>query len=362
MEVRGAGLDYIIGIRKAGETMTRSDNAGPLPVAVVVVSWNCSDYLADCLTSLRELDRPVREIVVVDNASTDGSAEIVREGFPEVRLIEAGDNLGFCRANNLGIAATRDPVRAGAQPGHATRPGFLAGCFRRSTTRGSGSPPASCCASTSATLDSCGQMLARSRQPVDRGYGEADRGQYDATTRSSAPAARPRCTDGRCSSRSPTRARPTSTRRSSRSTRTSILPGAPGGPGGRRSIATAPWATTPAAGRRPAPRTADPPRGDARPQPGDPLPHRQESLPDHPAQRHGGRPTCETSRSSGGATSQRLCCCWLPVPGCWCACGVTGHSSPHALETRDWTPRFSGTKLTVGSSGPRAGGMDQIAE
>jgi len=160
--------------------MTRSDNAGPLPVAVVVVSWNCSDYLADCLTSLRELDSPAREIVVVDNASTDGSAEIVREGFPEVRLIQAGDNLGFCRANNLGIAATREPFVLVLNPDTRLRPGFLAGLLPAFEDSRVGIAAGKLLRFDERTLDTCGQMLARSRQPVDRGYGEADRGQYDA--------------------------------------------------------------------------------------------------------------------------------------------------------------------------------------
>jgi N-acetylglucosaminyl-diphospho-decaprenol L-rhamnosyltransferase len=47
------------------------------------------------------------EIVVVDNASTDGSATLVRREWPDVQMIEAGDNVGFARANNLGIRATQ---------------------------------------------------------------------------------------------------------------------------------------------------------------------------------------------------------------------------------------------------------------
>jgi hypothetical protein len=160
--------------------MTRSDTAGSLPVAVVIVSWNCSGYLEDCLTSLRGLARPPQEIVVVDNGSRDGSPDIVREGFPEARLIEAGENLGFCRANNLGIGETRAPFVLVLNPDTRLRPRFLEELLPAFDDPRVGIAAGKLLRFDERTLDSCGQMLARSRQPVDRGYGEADRGQYDA--------------------------------------------------------------------------------------------------------------------------------------------------------------------------------------
>ena len=160
--------------------MTRSDTAGQLPVAVVVVSWNCSGYLADCLSSLRALRRPPQEIVVVDNGSGDGSAEIVREDFPEARLIEAGDNLGFCRANNIGISATRAPFVLVLNPDTRLRPGFLEELLPAFDDPDVGIVAGKLLRFDERTLDSCGQLLGRSRQPVDRGYAERDRGQFEA--------------------------------------------------------------------------------------------------------------------------------------------------------------------------------------
>ncbi len=73
-------------------------------ISVIIVSWNARNYLRDCLTSIREAGGSlVREIIVVDNASSDGSPDMVAAEFPEVKLIPAGANLGFARANNLGI-------------------------------------------------------------------------------------------------------------------------------------------------------------------------------------------------------------------------------------------------------------------
>jgi GT2 family glycosyltransferase len=72
-------------------------------ISVIIVNYNTRDDLRACLSALRQQTIPA-EVIVVDNASTDGSAAMVREVFPEVRLIEPGHNTWFCRGNNLGIA------------------------------------------------------------------------------------------------------------------------------------------------------------------------------------------------------------------------------------------------------------------
>ncbi len=73
-------------------------------ISVIIVSWNARDYLRGCLDSIRQTGDPVvREVIVVDNASTDGSPEMVKKEFPEVILVRSKENLGFARANNLGI-------------------------------------------------------------------------------------------------------------------------------------------------------------------------------------------------------------------------------------------------------------------
>lgn len=69
-----------------------------LKVTVVIVSFNTCDKLRRCLGCIE----PEHEIVVVDNASHDGSAAMVRQEFPSVMLIESPTNLGFGRGNNLG--------------------------------------------------------------------------------------------------------------------------------------------------------------------------------------------------------------------------------------------------------------------
>ncbi|MBI3932143.1 MAG: glycosyltransferase family 2 protein [Acidobacteria bacterium] len=77
-------------------------------VAAVVVSYNTREDLLRCLASLRRITLPL-EAVVVDNASADGSVEAVLAQFPHVRVIASAENLGFSRANNLGLRETRAP-------------------------------------------------------------------------------------------------------------------------------------------------------------------------------------------------------------------------------------------------------------
>jgi GT2 family glycosyltransferase len=73
-------------------------------LSVVVVNWNGAAYLDECLASVAGAER---EIIVVDNGSSDDSAAVVRRRAPEVLWIANGQNLGFARAANVGLAAAR---------------------------------------------------------------------------------------------------------------------------------------------------------------------------------------------------------------------------------------------------------------
>lgn len=77
-------------------------------VSVVIVNWNTQEYLLDVVASLQDTThRTSMEIIVVDNASHDGSSEALRERFPEVTIIQNDDNHGFAKANNTGFATAR---------------------------------------------------------------------------------------------------------------------------------------------------------------------------------------------------------------------------------------------------------------
>ena len=77
-------------------------------LSVVIVTYNSRAHIDRCLGSLVEHPPATdHEIVVVDNASTDGTAGDTRQRWPGIRVVDAGANLGFARANNLGIQQTR---------------------------------------------------------------------------------------------------------------------------------------------------------------------------------------------------------------------------------------------------------------
>ena len=110
--------------------LSRSPAPPRIDLSIIIVNWNTRDLLAGCLRSIwecglriacpvvpgiadyrtpaipiyRSTNLPATEVFVVDNASADGSAAMVRERFPWVRLIENRENVGFARANNQGIA------------------------------------------------------------------------------------------------------------------------------------------------------------------------------------------------------------------------------------------------------------------
>lgn len=80
-------------------------------LAIIIVSYNTRADLDRCLRSLHDNPPKVsHEIVVVDNASCDGSSDLVRRRWPAIRLIESSQNVGFARGNNLGIRATRSTL------------------------------------------------------------------------------------------------------------------------------------------------------------------------------------------------------------------------------------------------------------
>ncbi len=73
-------------------------------LSIVIVSWNVKDLLKKCLLSIdKHKNKLDLEIIVVDNASRDGTVEMLKQEFPSIKLITNSNNLGFAAANNQGI-------------------------------------------------------------------------------------------------------------------------------------------------------------------------------------------------------------------------------------------------------------------
>jgi GT2 family glycosyltransferase len=79
-----------------------------MDLSIIIVNWNTKDLLCQCIDSLTQTLKKIdTEVFVVDNGSTDGSVEAVREKFSGVRLVENPVNLGFARANNQALAVSK---------------------------------------------------------------------------------------------------------------------------------------------------------------------------------------------------------------------------------------------------------------
>ena len=101
--------------------------AEPPEVSVVVLNFNGGDYLPACLRALDGTDYPDEkmDVIVVDNASSDGSAEVVERAFRGVRVLRNVDNVGFAAGNNAGIRLAGGELVALVNPDTEVEPGWL---------------------------------------------------------------------------------------------------------------------------------------------------------------------------------------------------------------------------------------------
>lgn len=153
----------------------------PQPVAVVIVSWNSAAGLGPCLKSV-VAEQPA-EVLVIDNGSCDRTVPMVRQAFPEVRVIPLARNEGFARGCNLGVALSTAPYVLFLNDDAILQPGYL-----RTLTAVLDATPTAASATGKLVevrrgqryIDSAGiELCAHALRPLDRGYGEVDRGQYD---------------------------------------------------------------------------------------------------------------------------------------------------------------------------------------
>lgn len=153
-------------------------------VSIVILNWNGLKLVSECIKSVLAQTYPEIELVVIDNASTDGSARHTKETFPQVHLIENSANLGFSKAINQGIKASSsryvmplnfdvvldknfvsEMVRAIDKD---ERIGSVSGKLLRLSDQGKTN-----------IIDSTGHVIFGNRYVINRGEDEEDNGQYD---------------------------------------------------------------------------------------------------------------------------------------------------------------------------------------
>ena len=150
-------------------------------VSVVAVNWNRRDLLRKCLESLAAQQAVELEIIVVDNGSSDDSAEMVASEFPGARLIRNKKNRGFCAANNQGIAEARGEFVALLNNDAEAAPGWAAALREVFENR----PLVGMAASKILVhedprrIDKVGHLIYPDGQNRGRGSGVMDHGQFD---------------------------------------------------------------------------------------------------------------------------------------------------------------------------------------
>jgi GT2 family glycosyltransferase len=108
------------------------DSAGPPDLSIVIVNWNTRGLLEQCLRSLFDhLEEVVAEVIVVDNASSDGSRDMVRSEFPTVRLVANDSNLGFAAGVNRGLAVAQGELVLLLNSDTIAHPGAIPGAVQK---------------------------------------------------------------------------------------------------------------------------------------------------------------------------------------------------------------------------------------
>jgi len=152
-------------------------------ISAVTVTWNSAGVLMGLLESLKTDAGAFSEIVIVDNASTDGTTDIVRSELAGARLIENASNAGFAAAANQGIRASSGEYVLLVNPDVSFGPGFaetLSSALESDPKAGSAAPKL---VRPDGMLDSAGLAMLKYRKAVDRGRDRPDTGQYDAPCR-----------------------------------------------------------------------------------------------------------------------------------------------------------------------------------
>jgi len=149
-------------------------------VSIIIVNYNQKDLLKKCLDSARGQDFQDIEVIVVDNASSDGSAEMIGTYYPKVGLIRNTRNLLLCKAYNQGIKKSKGDFVLCLNNDVILDRGYLQEAISAAGLDGKiGMVSGKILRMDKETIDSTGLFPGRNRKAVERGYGKQDKGQFD---------------------------------------------------------------------------------------------------------------------------------------------------------------------------------------
>jgi GT2 family glycosyltransferase len=164
-----------------------------LTVSILITTYNSAKYLKTCLESALQQDYPDREIIIVDNASSDGTRAVLREFETRLRVIYNDTNRGFAAGQNQAIAQARGDWLFSLNPDVMLKPDFLSTLLAvpgQLAATHIGEQIGVLCGKLlrwksaasnerSQTIDSTGIYFRRNLRHLDRGSDEIDRGQYE---------------------------------------------------------------------------------------------------------------------------------------------------------------------------------------
>jgi GT2 family glycosyltransferase len=161
-----------------GSSATEGDR---FPISVVIPNWNGIAFLPACLESLRAQAYSDFRVIIVDNASSDGSLDLIESNFPEVTVIRLDENRGFGAAMNVGMREARGEYVACLNNDTEVDPHWLSelvACLQRHP-RAAAATPKMLNLNERSLIDDCGDILTLYFRAYPRGRGDEDVGQYD---------------------------------------------------------------------------------------------------------------------------------------------------------------------------------------
>jgi len=147
--------------------------------SIIVLNYNAGKLLIDCVQSLINTNYHKLEIIVVDNISTDNSQKICKEKFPEIKLIENKENLGYCEGNNVGIRNAKGKFIVILNPDTKVEPNWLKELFNAYEKLGDGLYQPKIMSFEDNLFESGGNMLQIFGFGYSKGRGITDEGQFD---------------------------------------------------------------------------------------------------------------------------------------------------------------------------------------
>ena len=152
-------------------------------VSIVVVNFNSEKWLQTCLDSIFKQTYPQLEVILVDNASTDGSLSFLKKNFSQLPLIGNKENVGFAKAVNQGIAQAKGEFILPLNPDVGLTPHYVEEMLKAANKNGKiGSVSGKLYRSDemdSKVIDSAGHLMFKNRLSANRGNEEIDKGQYN---------------------------------------------------------------------------------------------------------------------------------------------------------------------------------------